>query len=68
LNGEQISTKDSFGWFNMDADRIPNLKLKKGPNLLVIKVSRDIGDCKFAAKIVNPKTNKPVKGLSFGLK
>ncbi len=62
LNGKPIHSHDEARPFEKDEDSIPDLSLKKGLNVLVVKVVNEAEDWLVSARIVD-KDGKPVEGL-----
>jgi hypothetical protein len=62
LNGKPIHSHDEARPFEKDEDSVAGLSLKKGPNVLVVKVVNEAEDWEVSARFVD-KDGKPVAGL-----
>jgi hypothetical protein len=62
LNGKAIHTHDEGRAFEKDEDSVPALSLKKGLNVLVVKVVNEGEDWAMSARFLD-KDGKPVAGL-----
>jgi hypothetical protein len=63
LNGKPIHSHDEARPFEKDEDSIPDLSLRKGVNVLVVKVVNEAEDWVVSARFVD-KDGKPVEGLA----
>ena len=62
LNGKPIHSHDEARPFEKDEDTVPGLSLKKGLNVLVMKVVNEEEDWAVSARFVD-KDGKPIAGL-----
>jgi len=62
LNGKPIHSNDEARPFELDEDSVAGLSLKKGLNVLVVKVVNEEEDWELSAKFFD-KDGKPVAGL-----
>jgi hypothetical protein len=62
LNGKAIHSHDEERSFEKDEDSVPDLSLKKGLNVLVVKVVNEESDWLLSARLVD-KDGKPAGGL-----
>jgi hypothetical protein len=62
LNGRPIWTINSTRGVNLDQDELPNISLKAGRNVLVVKVVQGVGGWGTAARFVHAD-GSPVKEL-----
>jgi hypothetical protein len=67
LNGKPIHSHDEARPLEKDEDSIPGLSLKKGLNVLVVKVVNEAEDWTVSARFVD-KDGKPVEGLTATIK
>jgi len=66
LNGEQILKVDAVRPWAADQDRVRGVKLRKGWNLLLLKVSQHGGDWKASARFLT-SSGFPVSDLAYSL-
>lgn len=66
LNGKEIGRFDYVRPLVLDQNRMDNVPLKKGWNLLLIKVAQSTGNWQFAARFVTA-SGGPVAGLKYAL-
>ncbi len=62
LNGKPVHTNDEGRAFEKDEDRVAGLSLKRGLNVLVVKVVNEEEDWMMSARFLD-KDDKPVTGL-----
>jgi len=62
LNGKLIHSNDEARPFELDEDSVAGLSLKKGLNVLVVKVVNEEEDWEVSARFID-KDGKPVTGL-----
>jgi hypothetical protein len=62
LNGKEIHSNDEGRALEKDEDSVPGLSMKKGLNVLVVKVVNEEEDWAVSARFID-KDGKPVTGL-----
>jgi hypothetical protein len=67
LNGEPVLQVDAMRPWVPDEDRISGVRLRKGWNLLVLKVAQRGWDWRMSARFLTSR-GMPVSGLRYGLK